>query len=378
LSTGEAIVRLALIGGMIFLLVGGTIAILMLWYFRGRDPQIGLVADIISEPPDDLPPGAAGTLLDEHADHHDVVATLIGLGRSGAVSIVQEQTAKGGTGDWVITVLHPDQVTNRIERDLLMLLFDGKPEAMKEVRLRNVRPKFVAAEEKIRDDLYRELVEHGYFDVSPVKTRQRWRRLSWAGLVLSIVVGIVGAIVLDPVALATMVAAVIMWAVMIRMSRHMPRKTAKGAEAAAKWRAFKRYLQDIEKHRDLGTSSEIFDRYLSYAIAFEIDKGWIRKFSEAGARKPGWLATGTDTAGEIGDSMGDVIIIGGNMPDFSGAGDAIGDVAGNLSVPDFDMPDVQGLSDALGGSLQGASDGLSSLLDAAGSIFDSIDFDIGS
>jgi hypothetical protein len=165
---------------------------------------------------------------------------------------------------------------------------------------------------------------------------------------------------------------------MIRMSRHMPRKTSKGAEAAAKWRAFKRYLKDIEKHRDLGTSGEIFDRYLSYAIAFEIDKGWIRKFSEAGARKPRWLGAGTEAAGEIGDSVGDVIIIGGQMPDLSGAGDAVGDIAGNISVPDFDMPDVQGLSDALGGSLQGASDGLSSLLDAAGSIFDSIDFDIGS
>jgi hypothetical protein len=173
-----------------------------------------------------------------------------------------------------------------------------------------------------------------------------------------------------------------MWAVMVRMSRHMPRKTEKGAEAAAKWRAFRRYLQDIEKHRDLGASSEIFDRYLSYAIAFEIDKGWIRKFSEAGARKPAWLGTG----GNVADTMGDVVIIGGDFPNLAGAGDLIGSlgrVAGGASIPDVGVPDigapdVQGLSDMLGGSLQGASDGLSSLLDAAGSIFDAIDFDIGS
>lgn len=364
---------------MIFLLVGGMIAILMVWYLRGRDPQTGLVADILSEPPDDLPPGAAGTLLDEHADHHDVVATLVGLGRSGAVSITQDDGSGGRKGDWIITALHPEKITNRIELDLLNLLFDGKPEPLREVRLRDVRPKFVAAEERIRDDLYRELVTHGYFPESPATIRLRWKRIAWAGLILSIIVGVLVAIVVDPVAIATTIAAVIMWTVMIRMSRHMPRKTEKGAEAAAKWRAFKRYLQDIEKHRDLGDAAGIFDRYLAYAIAFEIDKGWIRKFSEAGARRPAWLGTG----GDLAENMGDVIIIG-NMPDFSGAGDLIGNIggfAGNLSMPDVNlpdvgMPDVQGLSDALGGSLQGASDGLSGLLDAAGSIFDAIDFDL--
>lgn len=377
MSTAEAIIRLALIAGMVALLVGGLIAILMLWYFRGRDPQTGLVADILSEPPDDLPPGAAGTLLDEHADHHDVVATLVGLGRNGAVSITQDAGNGKGRGDWIITVLHPDQITNRIERDLLNLLFDGNPEPLREVRLRDVRPKFDAAEKRIRDDLYRELVEHGYFAESPATTRLRWRRIAWTRLILSIIVGALVAIVVDPVAIATTIAAVIMWGVMIRMSRHMPRKTEKGAEAAAKWRAFKRYLQDIEKHRDLGASGEIFDRYLAYAIAFGIDKGWIRKFSQAGARRPAWLGTG----GDVADTLGDVVIIGGDMPDFSAAGDLIGRIgglAGDISIPDITMPDVdvQGLSDVVGSSLQGASDGLSGLLDAAGSIFDSIDFDL--
>ena len=381
LDSTEALIKLILIGGMILVLVGGLIAILMVWYFRGRDPHTGLVTDVLGEPPDDLPPGAAGALVDEHADHHDVVATLVGLGRAGAVAMTQEGDNASRAADWTITVLHPERVTNRVERDLLHLIFDGHPDPMREVRLRDVRPRFVAAEERIRDDLYRELVDHGYFDVSPVETRRRWRRISIAGIVVSVLLGVVGMVFLDPIAILPTVAAVIMWAVMLRMSRHMPRKTEKGSEATAKWRAFRRYLQDIEKHRDLGASGEIFDRYLSYAIAFEIDKGWIRKFSEAGARKPSWLGTG----GDVADTMGDVVIIGG-MPDFSGAGDLIGSlgrVAGgaslpNVNVPDVGVPDVQGMSDMLGGSLQGASDGLSSLLDAAGSIFDAIDFDIGS
>ncbi len=373
MSSAEAILRLALIGGMLLLFVGGLVAILMLWYVRGRDPHTGLVADILPEPPDDLSPGAAGTLLDEHADHEDVVATLVGLGRNGAVAM---SPAGAASGDWTITALHPDRVTSGVERDLLHLLFDGRPEPLREVSLRSVRPRFVAAEARIRDGLYGELVERGYFPVSPVVTRRRWQRISRAGIIASVVFGALGAILLDPWAFGVLIAGVIVWTVMLRMSRHMPRKTDKGAEAAARWRAFRRYLEDIGKHRDLGASTEIFERYLAYAIAFRIDREWIRAFSEAGARRPAWL-------GGLGD-VGDVVVVGGEMPDLAGAGEVIGGlgrVAGDVALPDVNlpdvgMPDVQGLSDMLGGSLQGASDGLFSLLDSAGSIFDAIDFDL--
>lgn len=378
----EALVRLILIGAMLLLLVGGLLAILMLWYMRGRDPGTGLIADIISEPPDDLPPGAAGTLVDEHVDHQDVVATLLGLGRHGAVAIEAERTSNSSARDYTITLLHPNKVENRIERDLLRVIFGNDPQPLMEVRLNDVRKRFVDAEPQIRDDLYGELVTHGYFEENPHRTRKRWQRISWTGFILSVIVGLLVSIVVDPVAIATTIAAVIAWAVMIRVSRHMGRKTPAGAEAAAKWRAFKRYLESISSQRDLSEASDIFDRYLSYTVAFGIDKQWIRAFSKSGARKPGWFAD-ADADADVDVDVGDVIIMGhmGDVGDFSGAGDlisSIGGAAGNLSMPDVDISgdSMQGLADTFGGSLQGASDGLSGLLDSAGSIFDAIDFDL--
>ncbi len=375
MTTTDAIIRLALIGGMVLLLVGGLLLILGIWYLRGRDPQTGLVADIISEPPDDLPPGAVGTLLDEHADHEDVVATLLGLGRNGAVTIEQVPSANRRVRDYLITLLHPDRITDRIERDLLVVLFGTSPQAMQEVRLSDVRGRFARHEPQIRDDLYNELVTRGYFPENPHTQRQRWRRIAWIGFGLSFVIGIILAITVDPVALATMVAAMVVWGVMVRVSRHIPRKTEKGAEAAAKWRAFKRYLQSIEKQRSLSEASDIFDRYFSYAVAFGIEREWIRAFAKAGAAKPAWFG---------GVDVGDVVIAGdlgnlGDIGDIAGAGRVIGEIGGSIgdvSLPDVSMPDVQGLSDMLGGTLQGASDGLSGLLDAAGSVFDAIDFDL--
>jgi hypothetical protein len=87
MSTQQALLHLLFIVIMILLLVGGSVSILVLWWVHGRDPAIGPIAEYLSEPLDDLSPCAAGTLIDEHADHRDVLATLLGLGRRGAVII---------------------------------------------------------------------------------------------------------------------------------------------------------------------------------------------------------------------------------------------------------------------------------------------------
>lgn len=383
MNTVEAVIHLALIIAMLVLLVGGLLAILMLWYLKGRDPHTGLVADILSIPPDDLSPGAVGTLLDEHADHHDVVATLLGLGRNGAVSITEAQEQGARASDYVITLLHPDRISSRVEHDLLRVIFGPDPQPLNEVRLSTVRPRFVDAEPRIRDALYVELVERGLFDRSPAATRRRWRRISWTGLIGSTGVGVLLTVLTDAFALLPMAAAIVVWGVMIRVSRHLPRKTDAGADAAAKWRAFKRYLESIEKHENLAEATALFDRYLAYAAAFRIDRGWVKAFAEAGARSPGWYR-GAAEAGEIGDVL-DTAALG---VDVARAAQMIGHLGGfSGTIPDIsapgmpnmpDMPDVdlQGASDALGGSLQAASDGFSGLLNVAGSIFDAIDFDI--
>ena len=78
-DTATALLHLAFIVAMVALLVGGTVLILVLWYVRGRDPATDKIAEYITEPPDDLPPGAAGTLLDERADHEDVAVSYTHL-----------------------------------------------------------------------------------------------------------------------------------------------------------------------------------------------------------------------------------------------------------------------------------------------------------
>jgi hypothetical protein len=371
MSSGTALLHLIFLFLMVGLLVGGTVGLLMLWYIRGRDPNVGKIAEYIESPPDDLPPGAAGTLLDEHADHSDVVATLLGLGRHGAVTIEEIGVERGdgkrrAGSNYRITVVDPARVESRVERDLLQVLIpDPQPGAS--ALLSETRDRFKAAEPKIRDDLYLEMVDRGYFAVSPADTRKRWHRAAWAGLILSVIVGLFLAIRVDAWALFATFGAVVMFFALVRMSRIMPQKTRDGAEA-----------------------TELFDRYFAYAVAFGLEKQWVRSFAKVGARSPGWFtaagAPGGGGVGDVGESVWDAISMAhmmGHLTGSHGGGDTV-DLP-NVGLPDIGslpdlggLPDVdlQGMSDLMGGGLQGASDGLGGLLDAAGGIFDAIDFDI--
>ncbi len=398
MSAFDALLRVIFLGAMLLVLAGGGVGLLILWYLRGRDPHTGVVAEFLPTPPDDLPPGAAGTLLDEHADHHDVVATLLGLARHGAVEIVQLVPEPRGRGrpnrhlpaDYELILRDPSKCASALERELLLIIFgpDARPGAT--VRLSDIKPAFVEAEPVMRDLLYAELVTRGYFPRSPRGTRRRWQLLGWAGLVASVLLGLVLAVTVDVFALFPTAAAVVLWGATIRLSRALPKKTVAGAEAAAKWRAFRRYLSEIERYEHVSKAQELFERYLSYAVAFGLDREWLRTFAAAGAARPRWYHESRGDVfipGEVGDlgDLGDIIAVGhmldmvghagggpSDLPDFSGG---VPDVP-NVGMPDFSGVDLQGASDLAGGSLQDVSDGLGGLLDSAGSVFDAIDFDV--
>jgi hypothetical protein len=94
---------LLLVAGLITAF-GGGIALYALWFTKGRDPQVGLVAEYVPEPPDDLRPGAVGTLLDETFNSRDVVATVLDLARRGVIKM-DPATGDTGSGQYSFTLL---------------------------------------------------------------------------------------------------------------------------------------------------------------------------------------------------------------------------------------------------------------------------------
>jgi Predicted membrane protein (DUF2207) C-terminal domain/Predicted membrane protein (DUF2207) N-terminal domain len=366
----QAVIRLIMLGIGLALVAGGGTSLYGVWYMRGRDPHAGLVAEFLPQPPDDLPPGVVGALVDEHADEADVVATLIDLARRGVLKMTDVGTfgpMKRATGhDYIFEVITTDDSLAAFERPLMRAMFGSSPKVGNKARLSDVQLKIHGVYPEVKQGLYDELVRRGLFPRSPESTRSGWRKTAIVVIAVAGFGGLAGVMVEGWWAVFPAVAALALGLVLLKISRSMPRKTSAGAEAAAKWRAFKRYLNDIEAYEKVSESRQIFDRYLPYAIAFGIDTAWVRKFAAVQTATPGWFETAGDilvsTPGGPGNTFGRRTV-------GSGSGSGSG-----LDLPDFPdvdlpkMPSLQGVSNKASSGVQSTSSGFSELLNVAGAI----------
>jgi hypothetical protein len=379
----DAVAGTLLFAAGIVILVGGGLGFSLAWFTRGRDPHVGLVADYMADPPDDLSPGAAGTLIDETVQTRDVLATVLDLARQGAI-VFHESGREGGLfglgGGYKheIELKDASKAQRPFERRLLDVMFGLDAEPGKHVTLGEFREAYARSAEPIAEGFYKELVEHGYFHESPEKTRKRWKGIA---VTTPIVLGVAAFVITGLFDVSSgWIAFVIIAAVIVAfygswVSTHMPVKTRKGAEAAAKWSAFKRYLEDIDEREKLEESREIFDRYLPYATAFGLEKSFVRKFAAAQVPMPGWFdggGLGVPTSGGRPVRRGRRTVVvgspwmGGGFGQGSG-GDVSSGGGGGLFGGGF--PDLQDTSDAGGRSLQGGSDSFFDMLNTASRAF---------
>lgn len=357
------------------ILVGGVVGLYLLWYLRGRDRYAGLVADYLRQPPSDLSPGVAGTLIDERADLQDVLATFTDLGRRGVLKIDEQQApgpfGLGGTRDFVVTRISHEQPLSKFEQTLIDTIFIGGDE---EVRLSQIKASMVASLPRFGGELYAEVVERGYFDRSPEATRARYKGFGITLIVLAFVFWIAVSVLFGGIAhglTATAIPLALIGVVLIFLSRVMPAKTLKGAEESAKWNAFRRYLANLEKYDNLENAKDIFERYLPYATAFGLDRSFIQKFASVSTPAPQWysggggpIIIGGPGGGYYGGSGGGYYG-GGGFPGGGGGGNPDGGGGGG----GWSVPSLQDLSDRGGGGVQNWSDSLSDMLNSAGSTF---------
>lgn len=340
------------------LLLGGPALVYAIWYTRGRDPKVGPVPEEISEPPDGLPPGVLGTLIDEQADMKDVVATIVDLARRGYMRIEEsEERSWLGLGARDFIFRRGEASIDRL-RPYERTIVDGiLPRGSNERSLKDLQNKFYTRLPEIQRKLYEEMISQGFFRSRPDKVRGLWRGLGLAVIIGGIALGFFTAAPLMQLASLSpclFVALAVTGGALLLAGGHMPAKTRKGAEAAAKWKAFKKYLTDIDKFTDVAQAGELFDRYLPYAIAFGLKDSWIFKFSAQPATPiPGWYIPygpwlhPTRRGGPIPASVGG----------RGGAGEGLGG--------------LQGMSDGLAGGLQSMSDGLTRLLNSTGRVLQS-------
>ncbi len=349
-------------GGLgLVLLVGGPLAVYLLWYTRGRDRPVGMVAEYITEPPSDLPAGVVGTLVDEKVDLKDIIASIVDLAHRGAIRMEEEQKEGflgiGSGRDFIFYLEDASKATRPYEKTLIKRIFGRR----KTRRMSDLRQKFYKAIPELRKQLYEEVVTEGFFPRNPETIRRVWSGLGCAGLVGSgifafFLLALLGSY--SPWVACPGIALGIAMASLMIVGRHMPRKTPRGAEEAAKWLAFKRYLQSIEKHSDLEAVKDKFEEFLPYAVAFGLERRLINKFAAVDAPAPRW--------------WGPVFVPGyGHAYGGGVSGQSVGEAGGlpgPLAGEGGKAPSLSGMSRGIGTSLASMSAGLGAMLSSAGTV----------
>lgn len=373
-----------LVAGLLLLVAGGVAAYL-LWFVRGRDPEVGLAAEYITEPPDDLRPGAAGTLLDEQAHSRDVVATVLDLVQRSVIKLNTVEGAGLSTG-YELELLPHSETLRPYEQTLLAAIFGTGAKAGAKVEVPRIAGAFASENDRIHEGFYQELVDHKYFRESPERTRDRMRRIFKLVPVLSAAVVIAVIFLVGATttwAFFPIVIGIAFFLMADRLADAMPGKTMAGAESAAKWRAFKAYLKDISQRHDLKESREILEKYLPYAVAFGLDESWVNRFAYTPpvltpdvvvGGGPIWVGGGGWSGGTQRRRRrggGWTTFPSGGYGGYGGYGGSIGGGSGNAggSGGGFDIPDLQDASNTAGRGLQGSSNSFFDMLGTVAKAF---------
>jgi len=350
----DDVVGLGVLGVSLFLLVAGPLGVVLLWYLRGRDPQLGIVVpDYLPEPPEAVPPALVGALIDEKVDMQDILSTMVDLAHRGYILMEEEKRGYNFTRTDKV-----DSGLREYERTFLNRVFRGENSRS----LSSLQNKFYSAIPELKRQIEDALVKEGYVPRSPQSVRTSYSIVAAFVLVLGFAsLFLLGFFLGDNAGLGCfpMLAIMLTAVALFIAARHMPRKTAKGAEAAAKWNAFKTYLKNIRQYADVESSGEIFEKYLAYAIAFGQERSFISTFAQSPtAPIPPWYTPyPAPMHGPLGGGMGP--IFGGPRPGGTPAGP--GGSGGG-------MPSLGDISGGLTGGLSGMSAGLTRMLNSANTV----------
>lgn len=369
-ETTRPLIDLGLFALSLLLAIGGVLGVYALWYSRGRDPKVGPVPEFLTEPPSDLPPAIVGTMLDEEADLRDVISTIIDLAHRGYIVMEEDQTeGLFGIGRTrTFTFKRTDKPLHGLrafEQRIMSALFGSN---RMERSLESLRNKFYTVIPKLQNDLYEAVVSEGLFTAKPSTTRGLWSGLGSVLFVLALVAGFGGislAEEISPTLLCIPAALALVGLAALIVGQHMPAKTRRGAEDAAKWRAFREYLQNLDKYADVEEAARYFDDYLPYAVAFGLDRSWVRRFSQLDTVPiPTWYFP-TYVGGPYGGGYRAGTPLRPTI--FSGGGVNPGELA-RAGDGGFSLDDV---SQNISGGLESISDGLTEMLNSAGRIMTS-------
>ncbi|NNG17707.1 MAG: DUF2207 domain-containing protein [Gemmatimonadales bacterium] len=315
-----------------------------LWRRHGRDPK-PLPIPVQYEPPADLTPAEAGTLMDNSADMRDITATLVDLAVQGHLRIEEREERKllGLIKDqeFVFHRLEPPADARELaphEQRVLSGVFSG---GVSTVELSDLENEFYTSLPGIKRRIFDRLITRGYYRRRPHVVQGAW---IGGGIAAGVLIGVVGGIVATNFSLTPVpfiVAGALVGLIVVVFGAIMPARTVIGARARERVLGFEDFLHRVEsdKYRRVVRTPEMFERFLPFAMAFGVEKQWANAFQDIFREPPRWYSGNLSTF---------------NAGDFSGRMSALSSRAGSTMAS---SPRSSGGSGFSGGSSGGGGGG---------------------
>ncbi len=255
-----------------------------IWYSMGRDPDAKGVVAVRYEPPHNITPAEAGTLMDESADILDITSTVIDLAVRGFIKIEEIESTKFiffSDRDYkLIKLREPEKDELKPhERKVLSGLFGaGKDHVM----ISELKNNFYRVLPPIKKALYQELISSRYFPSNPENIRKIFK---WVGI------GIIAVAVFLFQSWGIKLSIALAGLLVVLFSRFMPRKTKKGSLLKEELLGFREFIERAEKDRIQRLADDdptLFDRVLPYALVFGLGDRWADAFTDMYKSPPSW------------------------------------------------------------------------------------------
>lgn len=288
--------------GAVAALAGGLLAIIF-----GTRPRYSppiKTKNLAQKPPIDLPPALAGYLFSQQIGWQHGLATLFVLAGRGLIEIEEIEQKKWYQGaNFTITLLDRPAGLVPHEEALLDLLFTDKAGNQHDVILMSEMGRSITSSrwKGFSETLKADADKEGMVDHEAIL---RGKRMAVAGVILMfLALPLMGLVFLFQVAYGfwpiLFVGAVFLAGMFITIAgATVSSLSQRGAQVAAAFDPFRRYLQDVTKGKAEVPDPAYYEAYLPFAAAFGIAEGWVKQQHKAGYdRVPAYFRAMSESSG---------------------------------------------------------------------------------
>jgi uncharacterized membrane protein len=271
-----------------------------LWWTRGRDPRLRPIAAQY-EPPNQLTPGEAGTLVDNAANMRDITASIVDLAVRGYMVIEEVQK------DRMLGLIHEKDYNFILQKDRSQrgalkaheqALLDGfftMGTTNETISMDSLQNRFYTTLPVMRSGIFDSLVSQGFYKRRPDSVRSTYIGAGVVFGVLMIWAGSAMARAMGIAPLPFIIGGVLSALVICAFGWFMPAHTEQGTRALEGVLGFEDFLNHVEADRFNRTikTPQMFEKFLPFAMAFGVEKNWSKAFEGIMTQPPGWYRGGS-------------------------------------------------------------------------------------